>query len=113
MENLLKFIIEAYLPLVPVLLIIGYIMKKSKKVKDTSIPWMLCLTGIVFALFITLATANLSTWQNAVGEITQGIIQGILVTGGAVLASQLHIQKQKANEAKAALSGNKEEKKGE
>lgn len=113
MENLLKFIIEAYLPLIPVLLVVGYIMKKSAKVKDTSIPWALCLTGIVFALLITLATANLSTWQNAVGEITKGIMQGILVTGGAVLASQLYIQKCKANEAKAALSENKEEKKGE
>lgn len=100
MENLLNFILESYLPLIPVLLIIGYIMKKSEKVKDTSIPWILCLIGIVFALFITLATADLSAWQNAVGEITQGIIQGILVTGGAVLASQLVIQKRKANEEK-------------
>lgn len=109
MENLLKFILEAYLPLIPVLLIVGYIMKKSEKIKDTSIPWALCLTGIALALLITLATADLSTWQNAVGEITQGIIQGILVTGGAVLASQLYIQNRKANEAKAALSDSKEE----
>lgn len=29
-----------------------------------------------------------------------GIIQGILVTGGAVFASQLYIQKRKANEGK-------------
>lgn len=109
MENLLKFIIEAYLPLVPVLLIIGYIMKKSEKVKDTSIPWALCLTGIVLASLITLATADLSTWQNAVGEITQGIIQGILVTGGAVLASQLYIQKRKAEEEKALAESKEEE----
>lgn len=100
LQYLIKLILEKYLILIAVLLFLGYIMKKSAKIKDTSIPWMLCLIGIVFALFITLATANLSTWQNAVGEITQGIIQGILVTGGAVLASQLVIQKRKANEEK-------------
>lgn len=103
MENLLTFIIESYLPLIPVLLIIGYIMKKSIKVKDTNIPWMLCLVGVVFALLITVAAADLSTWQKVVNEITQGIIQGILVTGGAVLASQLIIQKRKANEEKNNL----------
>lgn len=103
MENLLKFIFESYLPLIPVLLIIGYIMKKSSKVKDTGIPWMLCVIGIVFALLITIAAADLSTWQKAVSEITQGIIQGILVTGAAVLASQLVIQKRKEGEEKNFL----------
>lgn len=108
-QYLVKFILENYLILVPALLILGYIMKKSTKVKDTSIPWMLCLVGIFFALLITIATANFSNWQLATGEITKGILQGILVTGFAVLISQLIIQKRKANEAKAALSENKEE----
>lgn len=110
-QYLVKFILENYLILVPALLILGYIMKKSAKVKDTSIPWMLCLVGIFFALLITIATANFSNWQLAVGEITKGILQGILVTGFAVLISQLYIQKRKANEAKAALPESKEEEK--
>lgn len=100
MENLLKFIMEAYLPLIPVLLIIGYMMKKSDKVKDTSIPWTLCLVGVVFALLITVASADFSSWQSAISEITQGILQGVLATGGAVLCSQLIIQKRKASEEK-------------
>lgn len=103
-QYLLKFILENYLILVPALLFLGFIMKKSAKVKDTSIPWMLCLVGIFFALLITLATANFSNWQLAVGELTKGILQGILVTGFAVLISQLYIQKRKANEAKKESS---------
>lgn len=106
MENLLNFILESYLPLIPVLLIIGYIMKKSSKIKDTSIPLILCIVGIVFALLVTIAAADLSTWQKVVSEITQGIIQGVLVTGGAVLGSQIAIQKRKADEEKSNLQKN-------
>ena len=108
-QYLIKLILEKYLILIAVLLIFGYIMKRTAKIKDTSIPWMLCLIGVFLALLITVATADFSNWQVAVGEITDGALQGVLVTGAAVLASQLIIQKRKANEAKADLSESKEE----
>lgn len=81
-------------------------MKKSEKIKDNYIPTLLCVIGIVLALLITVSTANFSTWQTSLGEITQGIIQGVLVTGGAVLGSQIAIQKRKADEEKSNLQKN-------
>ncbi len=98
MENILSYILESYILLVPVLYILGTFMKKSEKIKDNYIPAILCAVGIVLALLITVSTADFSTWQTSLGEIVKGIIQGILVTGGAVLGSQLVIQSRKAKE---------------
>lgn len=109
LQYLIKLILEKYLILIAVLLIFGYIMKKSAKIKDTSIPWMLCLIGVFLALLITLAIADFSDWQVAIGEITDGALQGVLVTGAAVLISQLYIQKRKAEEEKALAESKEEE----
>lgn len=108
MENILSYILESHILLVPALYIIGTFMKKSEKIKDNYIPALLCVIGIVLALLITVSTADFSTWQTSLGEITKGIIQGVLVTGGAVLGSQLVIQKRKTDEEKNSLSENKE-----
>ena len=108
-QYIVKFILEDYLILAVVLFGLGYIMKKSAKVKDTSIPWVLCVIGIVFGVLTALATADFSTWQSGLNDIVTGIKQGILVAAVPALVSQLIIQKRKANEAKAALSENKEE----
>ena len=105
-ENILSYILESYILLVPALYIIGTFMKKSEKIKDNYIPTLLCVISIVLALLITVSTANFSTWQTSLGEITQGIIQGVLVTGGAVLGSQIAIQKRKADEEKSNLQKN-------
>lgn len=108
-QYLIKFILEDYLILAAVLFGVGYIMKKSAKVKDTSIPWILCVIGIAFGVLTALATADFSTWQNGLNDILTGIKQGILVAALPVFASQLIIQKLKANKAKLALADNKEE----
>ncbi len=97
-QYLVKFILEDYLILAVVLFGLGYIMKKSAKVKDTSIPWILCVIGIVFGVLTALATADFSAWQSGLNDIVTGIKQGILVAAVPVLVSQLIIQKRKANE---------------
>lgn len=98
MEELLKLILEEYIFLVPVLYLIGYIMKKSEKVKDTNIPWALTIIGVVLGVIVAVPTANFATWQTAMADITKGIFQGALVTGATVLANQIKVQANKAKE---------------
>lgn len=76
--NLLKFINESLMILIPVIYVLGVLLKKSR-IKDEIIPWFLLLVACVLCSIIGK-------------DIVQGIIQGVLVTGVCVLGSQLYIQ---------------------
>ena len=74
--EVMNFIKENIVVLVPVLYIIGEIMKGSQVIKDKYIPAILLVVGVAFSLSI-------------LGFNVDGIIQGILVAGATVLGNQL------------------------
>ncbi|APF24887.1 phage holin family protein [Clostridium butyricum] len=76
MENIMNYIAENALILIPVLYVLGYILKGTEKVDDKYIPIILLPVGIVLAMLI-------------VGFDVNGFIQGVLITGAAVYANQL------------------------
>lgn len=76
--NLLNYINEGLVVIIPVLYILGIFLKKSR-VRDELIPWFLLVISIVLCGIIAR-------------NVIQGIIQGVLVTGVCVLGSQLYIQ---------------------
>lgn len=79
MEFLYDYIIEQALIVVPVLLVIGQILKSTPKMRDWLIPYILLVLGVAFTIGI-------------MGINIQAIVQGVLVSGAAVFANQLYKQ---------------------
>ncbi len=75
--EIINYITENALILIPVLLIIGAILKNTEGIKDKYIPVILLPIGIA-----------LSVWVMK-GFSADSVIQGILVTGAAVYGNQL------------------------
>jgi len=77
MEEIIKsFMLEQALVLIPVLWIIGAIVKRTPFIPDWLIPYILLVLGAVGGLV-------------TVGVSAEGVIQGILAAGAAVLGHQL------------------------
>lgn len=74
--EILSYITENALILIPVLLIIGRILKGIEKIPDKWIPLILLPLGVVGAMALG-------------GWTVDSAIQGILVTGTAVYGNQL------------------------
>ncbi|MGO5075884.1 phage holin family protein [Clostridium sporogenes] len=74
--NLMDYIVEQALILIPVLYILGMMSKNTQQIKDWTIPWILLILGIVGAISLMGFNAN-------------AVIQGVLVTGAAVYTNQL------------------------
>lgn len=74
--EILTYITENALILIPVLLIIGQIIKNIEKIPDKWIPLILLPIGIVGAM-------ALGSWT------VDSAIQGVLVTGAAVYGNQI------------------------
>lgn len=74
--DFLKYITENAIILVPVLYIVGAILKSTELIKDKYIPILLMPVGIAFSIAI-------------IGVSVEAIIQGILVTGATVYSNQL------------------------
>lgn len=73
---MLEYISENGLLLVPVLNIIGMIIKNTEKIPDKYIPIILLAFGIMGAIAI-------------MGISAHSVVQGVLVTGTAVYGNQL------------------------
>lgn len=71
-----KYITENALILLPVLYILGMIIKNTEKINDKYIPVLLLAAGISGAVGV-------------MGFSAESVIQGILVTGSTVYANQL------------------------
>ncbi|RLQ96130.1 phage holin family protein [Falsibacillus albus] len=76
MPQFTNYIVNQALILIPVLWIIGKIVKKTPKIKDWVIPYILLITGVVLAGFI-------------MGFSVQSFIQGVLVAGASVFGHQI------------------------
>ena len=74
--DLVKYVTENALVLIPVLYVIGSILKGIEKIKDKYIPIILLPIGIALAIAIG-------------GASVDAVIQGILVTGATVYGNQL------------------------
>ncbi len=73
---MIEFITENALLLIPVLNIIGAIVKNTEKIPDKYIPLILLFFGILGAVAI-------------LGLSPDSVVQGILVTGTAVYGNQV------------------------
>lgn len=85
--EILKFIQPEILILIPVLSILGLIIKKNPTINDWVIPIILLFSGIVFSILILGMKSGF-----APDVILNGLLQGVLVTGMAVYVHQLKIQ---------------------
>lgn len=74
--ELLNYVTENALIIIPALYIIGAMLKGTERVQDKFIPIILLPIGVAFCISI-------------IGFNTQAIIQGILVTGASVYADQV------------------------
>ena len=84
--NLAGYILDNCLVLIPVLWIVGYILKNTPKMPNWLIPYVLTVLGVAGACGV-------------VGFGVDGVIQGVLVAGGAVLGHQLVRQAQHGGKA--------------
>ena len=85
--EILKFILPEILILIPVLIVIGMMLKRIENIKDWTIPIILGVIGILFAIMI------LGFKEGFSGPIIlNGFLQGILAAGMAVYVHQLTIQ---------------------
>ena len=88
--EILSYIKENALILIPVLLIIGQVIKNIEKIPDRWIPVILLPFGIIGAVLLGSCGSTV--------EIVNSVIQGVLVTGTAVYGNQLVKQLQKTDE---------------
>lgn len=76
---MIEYISENALLLIPVLNVIGTIIKHTEKIPDKYIPLILLVFGILGATAI-------------MGMNAHSVIQGILITGTAVYGNQIYKQ---------------------
>lgn len=73
---MIEYIVENALVLVPVLNVIGMIIKNTEKISDKHIPLILLFFGVVGTVAI-------------LGLTPHSVVQGVLVTGAAVYGNQI------------------------
>lgn len=78
-EILKEFLNEGLYILIPVLWIIGAVIKKSAKIKSNYIPYFIIVISILYVFLLTQ-------------DIVEALVQGIIVAGITVLAHQLVVQ---------------------
>ena len=74
-----KLLMEQALILVPVLMFFGYLLKRTPRVPNWLIPWVLMVLGVIGGLFV-------------IGLGLEGALQGIIAAGVAVYSHQLYRQ---------------------
>lgn len=94
MDFLKEFIKPELLVLVPVLYILGTILKKSA-VRDKLIPALLGGVGVVLSLLWVLGTSDLVTWRDVLLAGFSAVTQGILAAGASVYVNQMIKQGEK------------------
>lgn len=82
--DVLSYIINRALILIPVLNILGMILKTLEKIPDKFIPLILLAAGILGSIAL-------------MGVSADSVIQGVLVTGAAVYGNQVVKQLKKDN----------------
>lgn len=83
--DFLNYIVGNKLILIPVLYILGYIIKNTNLVRNKYIPVLLLGAGILLSVFMGGDT------------VINNIVQGILVTGATVMTDQMIRQSTRAD----------------
>jgi hypothetical protein len=82
--------------LIPVLNILGKILKDSLKVKSEMIPLYLGIAGVVFSTIWVLATTpTFGGWRDVLMAVFVAVTQGLLCAGAAVYGNQILKQERK------------------
>lgn len=84
MENLQDYIKPELLVLIPVLYIVGMILKNTERVDNKYIPAVLGVGGVLLAMLYVMGSEGITI----MGLFT-AITQGVLVSGAAVYVNQL------------------------
>ncbi len=79
MNEVMSYIVNQSYIMIPVLYILGTLLKETQKIADWLISWILLVCGIIAGFFLS-------------GMKLEGILQGILVTGATVTGNQLYKQ---------------------
>ena len=74
--DILAYIVDRALILIPVLNILGMILKNTEKIPEKFIPLILLVFGILGAVALS-------------GFSADSVVQGVLVTGAAVYGNQI------------------------
>ena len=88
------FIEAELLILIPVIYIMGIVLKKSK-MPDKLIPLTLGAASIFMCSVWIIATNDISGLKQAAYALFTAITQGILVAGAGVYTNQLYVQAKK------------------
>lgn len=83
--DVVSYIVENKLILIPVLYIMNYIIKKTGIIPEKFLPLVLLGVGIIISVLM------------GGDSIINNIVQGILVTGATVLTDQIIVQTKNKN----------------
>ena len=86
-----EFIRPELLTLIPVLYVIGEVIKRSE-LRNALIPWILGAVGIFAAAVYLFATDEISGARAVAAAIFTAFTQGILCAAASVYANQLYKQ---------------------
>lgn len=81
MQDLAKYIVDNKQVIIPVVYVIGMLLKKTPKVQDWLIPWIILGISVALAIGIDVASGPF--------DITISIMQGILCAGASIFVNQL------------------------
>ena len=84
-----EYIQPGLLVLIPVLYLIGSVVKGSTGIDNRHIPTILTIVGIVMCTIYLFATAVYNTSQDIAMLVFTAVVQGVLCAGASVLANQL------------------------
>lgn len=93
--DILNYVKPELIVVALVLYIVGTALKKSEKVKDNTIPFILGTGGIFLAAIWVLANSPIGTAQEVMMAVFTAIVQGILVAGLSTYVNQLIKQARK------------------
>ena len=96
MDYIIEYINPELIVLVPVLYVLGRMIKDSFVMPDTAIPAVLGVVGVLLAVVWCMATVQpVGLWAVLLTLVT-AVMQGVLCAGVAVYADQLGKQSAKA-----------------
>ena len=90
--DITTYIKPELLVLVPVLIVIGAVIKHYTQTDNKWIPLVLTVIGVVLSAVWVLGTMPIVAWADVAMAILTSIVQGVLVAGAAVYGNQLYKQ---------------------
>lgn len=98
MDIIKEFVKPELIILIPVLYLFGIALKNTLLIKDSFVPLMLGIIGVVLAIIYVLATVSITTYQDALMGVFTALTQGILCAGCSVYFNQVFVVQPKKEE---------------